>query len=148
MKLIYVLKSVVLETWFLDIKTIEKVCVNIHVFQFKVLTVNGKNGATGQSAIHLVLVLKRSEHEPAARQTPLLGKISALGNPLRQLRAPLAVVAMMLCESELRSLLIIHLVQMLLDQVDGFLVNLGFDDQTQETQTPRRSTSLTTCSPS
>ena len=28
------------------------------------------------------------------------------------------------------------------------LVNLGFDDQTQETQTPRRSTSLTTCSPS
>ena len=44
------LNSVVLETWFLDIKTIEKICVNIHVFQFKVLTVNGKNGATGQTA--------------------------------------------------------------------------------------------------
>ena len=28
------LNSVVLETWFLDIRTIEKICVNIHVFQF------------------------------------------------------------------------------------------------------------------
>ena len=148
MKLIYVLKSVVLETWFLDIKTIEKIRVNIHVLQFKVLTVNGKNGATGQSAIHLVLVLKRSEHEPAARQTRLLGKILALENPLRLLCAPPAVVATMLCESELRSRLIPRLVQLLSVQVDGFLVNLGFDDQTQETQTPRRSTSLTTCSPS
>ena len=75
-------------------------------------------------------MLKRSEHEPAARQTPLLGKIPALENPLRLLRAPLAVVATVLCESELRGLLIIRLVQMLLVQVDGFLVNLGFDDQT------------------
>ena len=109
---------------------------------------NGKNGETGQSAIHLVLVLKRSEHEPAARQTRLLGKIPALENPLRLLRALLAVVATVLCESKLRSLLIIRLVQLLSVQVDRFLVNLGFDDQTQKTQTPRRSTSLTTCSPS
>ena len=93
-------------------------------------------------------MLKRSEHEPAARQTRLLGKILALENPLRLLRAFLAVVATVLCESELRSRLITRLVQLLSVQVDGFLVNLGFDDQTQETQTPRRSTSLTTCSPS
>ena len=55
------LNSVVLETWFLDIKTIEKVCVNINVLQFKVLTVNGKNGATGPNATHLVIAATSSE---------------------------------------------------------------------------------------
>ena len=55
------LNSVVLETWLLDIKTIEKICVNIHVLQFKVLTVNGKNGATGPNATHLVIAATSSE---------------------------------------------------------------------------------------
>ena len=93
-------------------------------------------------------MLKRSEHEPAARQTRLLGKIPALENPPKLFLALLAVAATVLRKSELRSRLIIRLVQLLSVQVDRFLVNLGFDDQTQETQTPRRSTSLTTCSPS
>ena len=61
MKLIYILNSVVLETWFLDIKTIEKICVNIHVLQFKVLTVNGKNGGTGPNATLLVIAATSSE---------------------------------------------------------------------------------------
>ena len=55
------LNSGVLETWFLDTKTIEKVCVNINVLQFKVLTVNGKNGATGPNATHLVVAATSSE---------------------------------------------------------------------------------------
>ena len=59
------LNSVVLETWFLDIETIEKVCVNIHVLQFKVLAVNGKNGATGPNATHLVIAATSSELESA-----------------------------------------------------------------------------------
>ena len=49
------------ETWFLDIKAIEKIRVNIHVLQFKVLTVNGKNGATGPNATHLVIAATSSE---------------------------------------------------------------------------------------
>ena len=60
MKLIYIFNSLVLETWFLDIKTIEKIRVNIHVFQFKVLTVNGKNGATGPNATLLVIAATSS----------------------------------------------------------------------------------------
>ena len=84
------LNSVVLETWFLDIKTIEKICVNIHVFQFKVLTVNGKNGATGPNATHLVIAATSSELGSAEIQ--LTEARTALESPPRPSPAPRVVV--------------------------------------------------------
>ena len=84
------LNSVVLETWFLDIKTIEKICVNIHVFQFKVLTVNGKNGATGPNATHLVIAATSSELGSAEIQ--LREARTALESPPRPSRALWVVV--------------------------------------------------------
>ena len=104
------LNSVVLETWLLDIKTIEKICVNIHVFQFKVLTVNGKNGATGPNATHLVIAATSSELGSAEIQ--LTEARTALESPPRPSRALRVVVQPPFLVSGPWSLPSYHLVKM------------------------------------
>ena len=82
----------------------------LHVFQFKVLTVNGKNGATGPNATHLVIAATSSELESAEIQ--LTEARTALESPPRPSPALRGVVQPPFLVSGPWSLPSYHLVKM------------------------------------
>ena len=82
----------------------------LHVFQFKVLTVNGKNGATGPNATLLVIAATSSELVLAL--LPYTEARTALESPLRPSRALRVVVQPPFLVSGPWSLPSYHLVKM------------------------------------